>query len=92
MPRTITVDEAAGNLASYVEDIARTGDSLVLTKEGKPVAELRPTRRTARLSELRAVLESGPRLTPEEAEDFARDVAAARALMNTPLPPDPWES
>jgi antitoxin (DNA-binding transcriptional repressor) of toxin-antitoxin stability system len=92
MLRTITLEQAAENLAGYVKDISRTGDSLVLTSEGNPVAELRPARRTARLSELRAVLEAGPRLNGEEAADFARDVAAGRVLMNTPLPSDPWES
>ena len=92
MPRTITIEDAAENLASYVDDISRTGESVVLTRGGKSVAEIRPTRQTARLSELRAILESGPRLTPEEAEDFARDVQEARRLMNQPLPRDPWES
>ncbi len=81
MPRTITIEDAPENLAFYVDDISRTGESVVLIRGGKPVAEIRPTRKTARLSELRAILESGPRLTPEEAEDFARDVQEARRLV-----------
>ena len=92
MSRSISIDEAAGRLESVVNDITTTGEAVVLTKGGKPVAELRATPRTARLSELRDVLEAGPRLTPQEAADFARDVEAAQAMMNTQLPRDPWES
>lgn len=42
--------------------------------------------------ELRALLESLPRLSPEDAEAFARDVASARADLARTDVSDPWES
>jgi Arc/MetJ-type ribon-helix-helix transcriptional regulator len=56
-----------------------------------PPAPEEPTRRvTGR--ELAALLDSLPRLSPEEAKAFARDLARARSELAQVEARDPWES
>lgn len=64
----------------------------MLTKGGKPVAELRPTEESVpiRLSELPALLAGLPHLEPDDAEQFARVLEADRHTLGPT--PTPWAS
>ncbi|HEX9465122.1 MAG TPA: type II toxin-antitoxin system prevent-host-death family antitoxin [Alphaproteobacteria bacterium] len=42
MTRTIKAGEFKAKCLKLLDDVAATGDTLVITKRGKPVAELRP--------------------------------------------------
>ena len=87
-----TVTEVARNFADYVNRVTYRGESFVLTRGSKPVAELRPVRSGGRLSELPALIASLPRLSPEEAEAFEKDLEDARAELRALPQHDPWES
>ena len=44
MPRTVNIHEAKTHLSRLLEDV-QSGETIVIAKAGKPVAELRPTPR-----------------------------------------------
>lgn len=89
MPASLTVAEAAKNLAQVVSDVRRRGERVVLLENGQAVAELAPVSPRGKTG--REIAEScarRPRLNPEAAESLARDIEQARRE----LPPlrDPW--
>lgn len=92
MKYTATVTEVLRNFADYINRVAYRGDRFVLVRGGKPVAELSPVPSGTRLGELPALLESLPRLSEAEAQDFADDLARARAELSTIAVRDQWES
>ena len=63
---------------------------MVVTRNGLPVAELRPLPTARRLRELPELLASLPRLSEEEAANFAADLETARAEI-AGAPQNPWE-
>jgi antitoxin (DNA-binding transcriptional repressor) of toxin-antitoxin stability system len=87
-----TVTEVARNFAEYVNRVAYRGERFTLMRGGKPVAELAPVTRGVPIHEIPAIFASLPRLTPAEAEEFARDLEAARAELGRENMRDPWES
>lgn len=78
--------------AEYINRVAYRGESFVLTRGNKPIAEIRPLPQGRKLYELPAILASAPHLTPEEAEAFGRDIDEAREELNKIGLRDPWES
>lgn len=87
-----TVTEVARNFAEYVNRVAFGGESFVLMRGKKPVAELRPVPVGRRLEELPGILDSLPRLSQDEAAELAGDLDRAREeLGGVPLR-DPWAS
>ena len=91
MTRTLSVNEMPPAFASYIKGVANGGDSIILTLDDKPVAEIRPLPRGLPMSELVEILKPGRFLTPEEAEDFARDIEESRDELNRLPIRDPWE-
>ncbi|MDF1488427.1 type II toxin-antitoxin system Phd/YefM family antitoxin [Tessaracoccus caeni] len=81
--KTITATEASRRFSDLLDAI-EAGEELVVTRAGRPVAEIRPAkRRTGR--DLRAALESLP--PPDDA--FAADINDAVAgLVHEGV--DPW--
>lgn len=45
MPRTIKASEFKAKCLALMDEVARTGESVVITKKGEPVAELGPHRK-----------------------------------------------
>lgn len=90
--RTASVTEVARNFADYVNRVSYLGERVILTRGGKPVAELGPVTRGVPIRDIPALFASLPRLTPEEAEEFGRDLDAAREELNRLEVRDPWES
>jgi len=73
--RTVTVRELRGHGGAVLDDVAR-GESVVVTRDGTPVAELRPVpRRSATAAELVARRRHLPDVDP----------AALRADVDTVL-------
>lgn len=91
MSETISVADFESRLSDYLARVAKGGESFVLEDGGRVVAEVRPTCEGLPLTELPAVFASAPRLTGEEADEFARDLEEARAEMASVMPRDPWE-
>ena len=86
----VTVTQMARNFADYVNRVAYRRESFTLVRGKKPLAELRPLPAGARLSELPVLLASLPRLTADEAGDFADDLVAARDELGEAR--DAWQS
>jgi len=92
MPETLTVTEMSRKFADYMNRVRYRRESFILTKGNEPFAEIRPLPRGVTGAELLKILQSGPHLTPEEAEAFGRDIDEARKAMGTIADlRDPWE-
>lgn len=87
-----TVTEVLRNFSEYINRVAYRGERFVLLRGGRPVAELTPLPSGTRLGDLPDLLESLPRLSPEEAEAFAGDLDRARDQLLEHEPRSPWES
>ena len=87
-----TVTEVARNFAEYVNRVAFGGESFVLMRGKKPVAELRPVPAGKRLEELTGMLDALPRLLEEEAATLAGDLDRAREELGEVPLRDPWAS
>lgn len=85
-----SVSEVAERFAEYVAEVAERGETLVVTRDGQPIVELRPTQRGRTVREFVDMIPSLPDMG-DDREQFARDLEAAHEAMNSqPLPPDPW--
>jgi antitoxin (DNA-binding transcriptional repressor) of toxin-antitoxin stability system len=91
-PKTVTVTEVARRFAEYINRVAYRGESFLLTRGKKPVAELRPIPRGVKFEEFLDIMARLPHLTKAEAEDFARDLEEARDELDRLGVPDRWES
>lgn len=92
MKISASVTEVIRNFADYINRVAYRRERFILVRGGKPVAELSPVPAGTRLGDLPALLESLPRLSPDEAEAFAEDLARARSELEAHPPEDAWES
>ncbi len=92
MALELSATELVRNFADYLNRVAYRGEQYIIVRGGKPVAELRPLPFARRLGELPALLASLPRLGPDEAEAFERDIDLARGELNRLPISDPWAS
>ncbi len=94
MPKFLTVTEAVRNFSEILGRVRFHRERFVLTKGGKPVAELGPTAFAAQVGagELPAILAELPHLEPEEAERFAQDLETIRQTIGLIPPSGPWAS
>ena len=90
--KTITVTEAVRHFSEYLGRVAYRRESFLLRKGKRTLAELRPAPVGIRLGDLARLLEALPRLSAEEADDFARDLRDARDQANKDRLRDPWDS
>lgn len=86
-----SVTDVARNFAEYVNRVAYRGERFTLIRGGKPMAELVPVARGVPIRDIAGIFASLPRLTPAEADEFARDLDAAREELGLEVR-DPWES
>ena len=87
-----SVTDVARNFADYVNRVAFRGESFVLMRGRRAVAELRPVPAGMRLGDLPGLLASLPRLDAEEAAAFEADLTAARVQLGGMPERDVWES
>jgi antitoxin (DNA-binding transcriptional repressor) of toxin-antitoxin stability system len=92
MAQTLTVTEVVRHFAEYINRVSYRGESFVLVRGNKPVAELRPLPSGKKLSELPSLLASIPHLSSTEAEQLADDIEAAREELARVEVRDPWAS
>lgn len=88
----VTVTQVARHFADYVNRVAYRRESFTLVRGNKPLAELRPLPQGKLLSELPALLASLPRLSSEEAEGLADDMASAQEELAAAEVRDAWQS
>lgn len=87
-----SVTEIARNFADYINRVVYRGERFVLVRGNRPVAELGPLPAGRRLGELPALLDSLPRLSEDEAAEFAGDLAEANSALPAAEVRDPWGS
>ncbi len=88
----ISITHLARNLADIVNRVAYRGERFTVVRGKRAVAEVMPAApRGRRLAELPGILANLPRLTPEDAEELACDLDAARREVGTE-DRDPWAS
>jgi len=84
----MSVTEAARNFADCVNRVRYQGMTIVLLKNGKPVARLVPEgEKTGPVSKLATALRKFD-LSPEEARAWQRDLRAAHRILKPPV--DKW--
>lgn len=81
MIQTRSVTEVIRHFAEYIDRVAYRGESFVLVRGNKPIAELCPLPTGKRLAELPALLASLPHLSSAEATQFADDLTVAREAL-----------
>ncbi len=88
-----SIAEVARNFRAFVNRVAYRGEHVTLVHAGEAIAELRPVARGLRIGDLPDFVATLPHLDSTELSEFAQDLDAARAVMNTwPDARDPWES
>ena len=92
MKKSISVTELARNLAEYINRVVYRGDSFVIYRSSKAVAEIVPAKGSLKLGGLEELLNSFPVLSAKEQDDFARDVLALRRESVGPEVKDPWDT
>jgi len=92
MAVTVSATELGRNLADYLNRVTYRGESFVVQRGGRRIAELRPVPRGIKGSDFLSRYASLPRLGADEAEALAQDLEAARAELNTVTQVDPWDS
>ena len=86
---TITATELARNLADYLNRVAYRGEQFTIVRNGKPLGELRPVKKSGTMKDLIEILKTLDEWPAEEREAFALEVEEARRLGNRPMT-DPW--
>lgn len=89
--KEITVTELARGLSEIINRASYRGESFVITRGGKPVAQITPVPAGARAEDLPAIFASLPPLDAEDLDLFERDLVDARRAMNEPVR-DAWGS
>ncbi len=95
MKERISIADFQQDAATYVKRVTMDGVVFVLEQDHRPVATISPirTRHERRAEDLPALLASLPRLSPGEAEAFARDLDEARYPSDAgERLRDPWDS
>jgi antitoxin (DNA-binding transcriptional repressor) of toxin-antitoxin stability system len=90
MSLRVSEEEVREHLSEYL-DRAERGEEIVVTRNGRPVVELRRVLPGLTGAEFLEMWRNAPHLSPEEAEAFARDVEEARRELNAMPVPDPWQ-
>ncbi len=75
----------------YITRIACNGESFVLIKGEQAVAELLPISAGKKLGELEEILESLPKFSKQELEDFAKDLSDIRKQSDSERLKNTWE-
>ena len=86
----VGAEDFAANVAEYVRRAEHAGESFTITRAGQPVAVLAPVRGGVRMESLPELFAAMPRLSDEEAEAFAADIASARPGLDAEPLHDPW--
>lgn len=92
MGYAIPITELSRHLSEYLNRVAYKGESFVLLRGKKPLAELRPAPRGKRLGELAELLKSLPHLSEEESAAFLADLKEARRGLVKKGLKSPWGS
>lgn len=74
--KNLTATELARQLSGVLDEVEHRGESFVVSRNGRSIAELKPTKKSGTVGDLLKLLEEYP---PDP--DWARDLAEARKLL-----------
>ena len=89
--KEITVAELSRGLSEFINRANSRGESFLITRGGRAVAQITPIPAGARVKDLGAIFGSLPSLDADDLEVLASDLAEAREAMNEPVR-DAWGS
>ena len=75
---TANVTDVTRHFSEYLNRAAYAGESFVIVRGGRALAELKPLPRSKRISELAAVFSSLPKLSETEKKGFKSDLVKIR--------------
>lgn len=90
MSKTITVTEMSRSLADIMNRVAYRGESFIVMKGKRVMAEVVPPKKIATISDLARFFEKRPHLHLDDVEQFAKDIEEARCSVPKE-DYDPWE-
>ena len=91
MSQTVNIDDVARSFDQYIKRVAE-GEEFILSRDNRPIAELRPAVAVATLADLPALFASLPHMSRVEAREFADDVARGRESLDGAEVRDAWQS
>ena len=91
MKTELTTTEFARNHAEYLNRVAYRGESFVITRGKRQIAEVRPVQKPVMLHDLSQILDSLPRLSRDDLDEFERDIETARRQLPALPMDDPWD-
>jgi antitoxin (DNA-binding transcriptional repressor) of toxin-antitoxin stability system len=89
--KEITVTELSRGLSDFINRASYRGETFVIMRGGKAVAQITPAPAGARVRDLAAIFGALPPLDTSDLDAFARDLDGAREAMNEPVR-DAWGS
>jgi len=89
--KEITVTELARGLSDFINRTTFRGESFLIVRGGKAVAQITPAPAGARTKDLPAIFASLPPLDSDDADRFALDLNEVREALNKSVT-DPWDS
>lgn len=92
MSTRVSATEFVRGFADFLNRVSYRGETFVVVRGGRPVAEVRPAPAGRQLRDLPGMLAALPRLDAADAESYAADLEAAAREMNALPPADPWAS
>jgi len=75
---TANVTDVTRHFSEYLNRAAYAGESFVIVRGGRALAELKPLPRSKRISELASILSSLPKLSEVEKRGFKSDLVKIR--------------
>lgn len=91
MSKTVSATDLGRNLADYLNRVSYRGESFVVQRGGRNIAELRPAPRGLKCSDFIAGYESLPHLDADEVDELAQDLETAREELNAIPQENPWD-
>jgi antitoxin (DNA-binding transcriptional repressor) of toxin-antitoxin stability system len=83
--KEITVTELARGLSEFINRASYRGETFVIMRGGKAVAQIAPAPAGARVKDLLEIVGSLPPLDAGDLDAFAGALAQARKAMNEPV-------
>lgn len=88
----ISLSEFHRHLSRLIRRVADRSEHLILSRSGRPVAEVRPVPEGRSLQQAFELLNRLPKFNEEEAQDFARDIEQGRRSLGEDQIRDVWDS
>ncbi len=78
----ISITEISRNFSDFINRVAYRGEYFTILRGKKAVAEIRPVPSGKTLGEIKSILESLPKLSSHDAEEFGKDLEEIRKEGN----------